>query len=173
VPRQNLENALDAFWRDQLSRKVTSSQRGKPTVDAKQKLVLRYLVYKKANWETIQKANAFHVDHSVPFAVLKDWSREFGGQEYLGGCVANLALIPEKINLSKSRLTIEEWLATRNTGRNSVDEEKVWSLLPYSKGDIPFSTAEGQEVSSEDFAKTMTAIWTRMRLQILNEASTK
>lgn len=171
VPKQTLENALDAFWREQLSRKVTSSQKGKPTVDAKQKLVLRYLVYKKANWEQIQQSTAFHIDHSLPFAVLKDWSQANGGKEYSGGSIANLAILPDKINLSKSKLTIEEWLASdRNTGKNHVEEDKVWSLLPYGKGDIPFITTDGSNQTSEAFDKVMTAIWQKMRAQLIREA---
>jgi hypothetical protein len=170
VPKQTLENALDAFWREQSSRKVTSSQRGKPTVDAKQKLVLRYLVYKKANWATIQSSTAFHIDHSLPFAVLKDWSESHGGKEYLGGCVANLAIIPDKMNLSKSKLTIEEWLASdRNTGKNHVEPIHVWSLLPYGIGDIPMSTT-GEAQSPEEFEKIMTSIWAKMKAQLIKES---
>lgn len=171
VPKQTIENALDAFWREQMSRKVTSSQKGKPTVDAKQKLVLRYLVYKKANWEQIQQSTAFHIDHSLPFAVLKEWSEANGGKEYIGGSIANLAIIPDKINLSKSKLTIEEWLSSdRNTGKNHIEDIKVWSLLPYGKGDIPFVTTDGSSQTPEAFDKAMNAIWLKMRSQLIREA---
>jgi Protein of unknown function DUF262 len=171
VKKDNLSNALDQFWREQGTRTVSTSSKGRPTVDAKQKLVLRYLVYKKANWHTIEQAEAMHIDHSIPFAVLKRWSEKNNGKEYLGGTIANLAIIPSKINLSKNESNLEEWLATRNTGKNAVDADIVWTLVPYGRGDLSFSTDKLLSTTAEEFNKTMDAIWSRMKKQILSESA--
>lgn len=163
----DFDASLNSFWVEQMQKKVTASNKGRPTVDAKQKLVLKFVSADKASWASVATAANFHIDHSVPFSLVKDWSKQNGGTAYIGGCVANLAILPEAMNLNKAALTVEEWLSPENGKlKKNISPDAVWSLLPYGPGDIPFGSRKGNVPTAEEFAVTMNQIWEAMKVSL-------
>ncbi|MFM6981518.1 MAG: DUF262 domain-containing protein [Microbacteriaceae bacterium] len=163
IPKENLERELDTYWIKQQDKKVDALNKAAPTIDAKQKMMLRLFASQSANWAAIEGSAKYHVDHSIPFSRIKKWSQANKGAEYAGGSIANLAFLPEEMNLKKSKRTIDEWLAGKKTGL-SISPEQLWSLVPYGPGELAIpAESDSKQPTVKDFDRLMLVVWLKMK----------
>jgi hypothetical protein len=164
--RRSVEVSLDGFWERQSEKEITSLNKAAPQIDAKQKMVLKIMGSKRALWVDANNGRAVHIDHSIPFARIKKWSELNGGVAYVGGCVANLAILPAEVNLKMGKRTLDEWMAEDPNAHN-VQVQDIWSMVPYEPGQLKVPRDEKTAMSPEDFKNLMDEVWATIKDDIL------
>jgi hypothetical protein len=164
--RRSVEVSLDGFWERQAEKEITSLSKAAPQIDAKQKMVLKIMGSRRALWADANNGRAVHIDHSVPFARIKKWSELNGGVPYVGGCVANLAMLPAEVNLKMGKRTLDEWMA-EDSNSNKVQVLDIWAMVPYVPGQLKVPREEKMAMSPEDFKNLMDGVWVTIKDDII------
>jgi hypothetical protein len=170
------EGALEEFWAREQERTISRGQMRRPNIYNVQKAVLRFYLSQKGVFAAINKSDTHHVDHVVPFKSATAWIKDDKGTLPIGA-VTNLALLPEKLNLSKGANTLDEWFSVSPKGAeksvkeqilDTHSEDQIWSLVPAMKGESrELTRIIGARNPGESFVKMQERIWDRMRAELL------
>jgi hypothetical protein len=131
-------------------------------------MLLKFLASRHAGWMAEAQADRFEMDHSIPFARMKKMA-EKTRESYAVGSIANLALLPAKMNNQKRDKTLDEWLAdSKNVKDLGVTNQQIWSLVPYSPDElkVPALGTDGV-ITAERFNELMLEIWNRMKDELI------
>lgn len=170
-----LNDALSEFWETQKTKKITLALNKRPRIDPLQKTIMRLYAGPRASHVAI-KGVELHLDHVVPYMRVQKWMEKNGPDEiYAVGAVSNLAFIPKKMNLSKGKETIDEWLGeTKKTSvktelLTSMTRDQIWTLVPAQQGEIDLwiTGQESADPTSASFNKLQQQIWARMSRSLI------
>jgi hypothetical protein len=167
VASEDLTRALDAFWVKQSDKKITLTYDRRPRIDKTQAAIVRLFASPKAVHAVSAKAKTFHMDHVVPFDMASKWlkaSKSSGGESYSIGALTNLAILPAKINISKGKKALHDFISASPLCLDGFTSEQVWSLVPAKEAEtVRFLTSISRYPTSEEWDRYQKAIWLRMK----------
>ena len=102
-----------------------------------------------------------------PFDMASKWlkaSKSSGGESYSIGALTNLAILPAKINISKGKKALHDFISASPSCLDGFTSEQVWSLVPAKEAEtVRFLTSISRYPTSEEWDRYQKAIWLRMK----------
>lgn len=168
VDLRDFEAALDSYWIEQQRRTIDHSSKKRPRVDKVQRMLHKYIASRHAGWRVEHLADSFDMDHSMPFARILKYAISTR-EAYSVGSIANLALLPSKMNQSKRDRTLDEWLSEpRNVaGLGDITVEEVWGLVPYSPNQLQLPEPGTGTISAAQFDTLLSGVWKSMKTDLM------
>lgn len=125
VDSSKLQQALEEFWDRQKTKVISKEQSQRPSIEAKQKATIRLYLTQQVNAAAVSNIEGFDIDHIIPFKKVLSWISEKSPdhKDYWVGSLTNLCVLPTKLNLSKSKDSLEEWLI-KATGPKATKLQK-------------------------------------------------
>jgi hypothetical protein len=170
LPDQELVNVLGEYWKTELARDITVNLNKRPRINGVQLTIMRLYAGPLASHQAVANYD-LHIDHVIPYKRAQEWMKASGSVGgYAVGAVSNLAFIPGKINLSKGKETLEEWLggskrtALKTDLLKTYTVDQIWSLVPVGQGEIQawMESTVTPVPSATEFNDLQTSIWSEM-----------
>jgi hypothetical protein len=161
VERERLDAALETWFDGQ----VNLEQRSRQYVTEAAKLVLKY-VYAAIVSHKDEHAVTFELDHVLPVARLVPLipSHSTG---WPISCVANLALFPQRINRSKSTLTVGEYVADSKVDATLKNTVETYMISSATDAVIPIGDDSKPSIDLETYKKFLAGRWMTLKAAIL------
>lgn len=163
-----LEAALDAFWVKQLEKKVSKDQTSRPRIDKVQKALVQLYAAPRASAAVSAKASEFHMDHVIPYSLSKTWLTSKPGSVYCIGAVTNLAILPQKINISKGKKSLSKFIELNPSCIDGFTKEQIWSMVPAEEAEATSFVPPGSKApTTEEWVAFQEKVWSRMKNHFL------
>jgi hypothetical protein len=179
VDQNLLQLSLEEYWAREKQRTISFDQKLRPRIDNVQKTLLRLYLGQKAQYDIAISSKSHHVDHVIPFQKGLEWLRQESGSTFYIGALTNLAFLPSRINLSKGKNTLDEWLEkkldakerpVRDEVLKNFSKEQIWSLVAASpKESESIGNLLNRKNLEQEFNEMQENIWNRMKVVLLQD----
>jgi hypothetical protein len=179
VDQNLLVASLDEYWAREKQRTISFDQKLRPRIDNVQKTLLRLYLGQQAQYEIAISSKSHHVDHVIPFQKGLEWLNQEAGSTFYIGALTNLAFLPSRINLSKGKNTLDEWLEKKLDAKEkpvreevlkNFTKEQIWSLVAANpKESENIGNVLNRKNLEQEFNEMQENIWMRMKLVLLQD----